>query len=95
VPDQGVLGAYEARSRTIYLRDDWNSRNASDVSVLVHELVHYLQDRAALHFDCSALREEIAYNAQQRWLQLLSTDLQTEFGIDQMTLKLETACLPY
>ncbi len=95
MPDQSVLGTYEPRGRTIYLGDDWNTRNASDVSVLVHELVHYLQDRTALQFDCFVLREVIAYNAQQRWLHLFSTDLQTEFGINKMTLELKTACLPY
>ena len=93
-PDSSVLGAYDARSRTIYLRSDWNSRNASDVSLLVHELVHYLQDRAGLTFDCPEAREAPAYAAQGRWLEFYGTDLQSAFGIDAMTLKLRTACLP-
>lgn len=93
-PDPTVLGAYDARTRTIYLRDDWNSLNALDVSVLVHELVHYLQDRAGLSFECPATRETPAYAAQQRWLEFYGTDLHAAFGIDAMTLKLRTACLP-
>lgn len=93
-PDPTILGAYDARTRSIYLRDDWNSRNAADVSVLVHELVHFLQDRAELRFECPAAREVAAYAAQQRWLELYGTDLEAAFGIDAMTLKLRTACLP-
>jgi hypothetical protein len=93
-PDLNILGAYDARTRTIYLRDDWDSRNATDVSVLVHELVHYLQDRAGLSFECPATREAPAYAAQQRWMEFYGTDLHAAFGIDAMTLKLRTACLP-
>jgi hypothetical protein len=93
--DPTVLGAYDARNRTIYLRDDWNSRNATDVSVLVHELVHYLQDRAGSSFECPVAREAPAYAAQQRWLELYGTDLNAAFGIDAMTLKLRTSCLPH
>lgn len=93
-PDPTILGAYDARTRTIYLRNDWDSRNATDVSVLVHELVHYLQDRVGLSFECPAAREVPAYAAQQRWLEFYGTDLHAAFGIDAMTLKLRTACLP-
>jgi hypothetical protein len=93
-PDRNVMGAYDALSHTIFLRDDWNSRNPADVSVLVHELVHYLQDLASQRFECPGAREATAYAAQQRWLELYGTDLQSAFGIDAMTLKLRTACLP-
>lgn len=95
VPDRTVVGAYDARSRTIYLRDDWDNHNAADLSVLLHELVHFMQDRAASHFECPAAREAPAYAAQQRWLEFYGTDLQSAFGIDAMTLKLRTACLPH
>ncbi len=94
-PDRTVLGAYDSRSRTIHLRDDWDSRSAADVSVLVHELVHYLQDRAVLQFECPAAREASAYAAQERWLQMFGSDLESTFGIDAMTRKLRTSCLPH
>lgn len=93
--DQTVVGAYDTLSGTIYLREDWDSRRAADVSVLVHELVHYLQHRASLRFECPAAREAPAYAAQKRWLELYGTDIQSAFGIDAMTLKLRTTCLPY
>jgi hypothetical protein len=93
--DRQVVGAYDPLSQTIFLRDDWDSRNPADVSVLVHELVHYLQDRAALRFECAAEREALAYEAQQRWLELYGTDLQRAFGVDAMTRKLRTTCLPH
>ena len=92
--DQTILGAYDARTQTIFLRDDWDSRNAADVSVLVHELVHYLEDRASRRYECLGEREALAYEAQQRWLRLFGKDLQSAFGLDAFTLKMRTTCLP-
>ena len=68
-----VYGWY-ARTGTIYLDDGLDIQ--TDVfarSVLVHELVHFLQgqtDRAGAKLDCSVqdLREREAYHIQYRWL---------------------------
>ena len=90
-----LLGLYDSRTKTIVLRDDWDSRSPADVSVLVHELVHYLQDRGALSYDCAGQREALAYDAQQRWLKLFGMDLQSVFQLDPLTLKVRTACFPY
>ena len=87
-----IIGIYDSRSRTIFLRDDWDSRNVADVSVLVHELVHYLEDRVSLRHECAGGREALAYDAQQRWLKTFGKDLQSTFGLDAFTLKLRTAC---
>lgn len=93
--EPNIMGAYDPLSRTIYLRNDWDSRRPADVSVLVHELVHFLQATTHQEFECPAAREAAAYAAQQRWLHLYGSDLQREFGIDAMTLKLRTACWPH
>ena len=90
-----ILGTYDPRTKTIILREHWDSRNPADVSVLVHELVHYLQDTAALRYECAGDREALAYDAQQRWLKLFGKDLQSAFGLDAFTLRLRTMCLPY
>ena len=93
--EHALLGLYDSRSKTIVLRDDWDSRNPADVSVLVHELVHYLQDRASLSYECAGQREALAYDAQQRWLKLFGLDLQSAFQLDPLTLKVRRACFPY
>lgn len=93
--EQAIMGVYDGVSKTIFLRADWDSRSPSDVSVLVHELVHYMQDRASLRFECAGAREAQAYDAQQRWLALYGIDLERAFGVDAMTLKIRTACWPH
>jgi hypothetical protein len=92
--DQTILGAYDPRSQTIFLRDDWDSRDVAHVSVLVHELVHWLEDSASRRYECPGEREALAYEAQERWLRLFGKDLQSAFGLDAFTLKMRTGCLP-
>lgn len=90
-----VVALYDDGTQTILLTDGWSGRSPAELSVVVHEMVHHLQNRARLHFECEAAREEMAYAAQQAWLELFGRDLETEFGLDPMTLKLSTRCMPY
>ena len=88
-----VFAIYDDRSRTIYLPEGWTGATPAEVSVLVHELVHHLQNVAGLQYDCSAAREKPAYSAQARWLELFGTSLADEFDIDAMTILVRTSCL--
>ena len=90
-----VVALYEDDTQTILLPDGWTGRSPAELSVVVHELVHHLQNRAGLRFECETAREELAYAAQEAWLQLFGRDLESEFGLDPMTLKLSTRCMPY
>lgn len=40
---RGLMGLYDVETQTIWLRDDFDSRDDKDRSHLVHELVHFLQ----------------------------------------------------
>ena len=51
-PDQ-LHGMYNKDVDTIYLPDDCDRRSACDMGVLVHEMVHYLQDMNGMQFACS------------------------------------------
>lgn len=83
---------YDDRSRTIYLRNGWSDRRPADVSLLVHELVHHLQNAGGVQYDCPAAREKPAYAAQTRWLELFARDLSEEFALDPMTILVRTNC---
>ena len=88
-----IQAIYDDRSRTIYLLDEWTGTTPADVSVLVHELVHHLQNVAGLKYACSEAREEPAYRAQARWLELFDTNLADEFELDAMTILVRTNCM--
>ena len=61
-------GLYDQESDTIILPDDWDRRDAWDMGVLVHEMVHYLQDVNNVKFNCTAEMEKDAWPIQQKYL---------------------------
>jgi hypothetical protein len=87
-----VTAIYDPGTDTIYLREGWTGRTPAQMSILVHEMVHYVQDVADFKFPCVQASEELAYLAQDRWLGLFDTDLATEFGIDRFTRFVNTRC---
>lgn len=90
---EDVHAIYDAPGGTIYLSESWRADSPVDVSILVHELVHHLQHAGGLDYACPAAREKLAYQAQERWLNLFETSLVEEFELDAMTLLLRTKCM--
>jgi hypothetical protein len=89
---EDVFAIYDDASRTIYLHEDWTGTTPADSSLLVHEMVHHLQNMAGMTFACPGEREKDAYRAQRAWLELFDRTLEGEFGIDPMTLLVRTSC---
>jgi hypothetical protein len=77
---------------TIYLPEDWTGRTPADLSVLVHEMVHHIQNVGNIRDECPRAREKPAYAAQQRFLQLYERDLESEFDINPFTVLVNSIC---
>lgn len=90
-----VVAVYHDLRATIYLADSWTGKTPAELSILVHEMVHHLQNVGAMKFECPAAREKLAYAAQDAWLRLFARNLPEEFDLDRTTLKLTTNCLHY
>ena len=90
---QDVYAIYDDLSRTVYLLEHWNITSPADVSVLVHEMVHHLQNVAGEKFLCPQEREKDAYKAQRAWLALFDRTIEQEFEIDPLTVLVRTNCL--
>ncbi len=88
-----VVALYEGTTRTIFLSDLWTGTTPADQSVLVHEMVHHLQNLGELRFECPRAREKLAYTAQDRWLKRFGKDLETEFEVDMFTIIVSSACM--
>jgi hypothetical protein len=88
-----TMALYENATRTIYLRDGWNAENPTDLSVLVHEMVHHLQNVADIKYECAQAREKLAYAAQQKWLASRGLDFFREFETDPISLMMRTVCV--
>jgi hypothetical protein len=90
---QEVYAVYDDTKRIIYLHTGWSTDSPADVSVLVHELVHHLQNVAGMKFACPQEREKAAYDAQRAWLERSGRTLEGEFEIDPLTVLVRTNCL--
>jgi hypothetical protein len=88
----GVVAVYDDSSRTIYLLDGWTGETPAEFSVLVHEMVHHLQNAAGQKFACPAEREKLAFEAQEAFLAHYKLDLESTFGIDPLTRLVRTSC---
>jgi hypothetical protein len=82
---QQVLATYDDATRTIYLLEGWSDQSPADLSILVHEMVHHLQNVGGQRFDCVYAREKTALEAQNRWLKERGGSLERNFEIDPFT----------
>lgn len=88
-----VVALYDTNTRAILLPDDWGGTSPVDQSVLVHEMVHHLQNLGKLKFDCLHAREKTAYLAQAKWLERFGLSLEKEFDVDMFTVLISSACI--
>lgn len=91
--DNNVHAMYDDSSKTIYLSNNWDGTSPTDISILVHEMVHHLQNVAQLTFKCREDREKTAYAAQERWLGLFKRRFDKELKLDRLTVLLRTKCM--
>ena len=88
-----VEAFYDDATRTIYLAKGWTGKSPAALSVLVHEMVHHVQNAAGLKYACPEDREKPAYAAQAQWLALFGRNLMDEFELDPMTVLVRTNCM--
>jgi hypothetical protein len=92
--ERDTIAVYEDATRTIYLPESWSGSTVVEQSILVHELVHDIQNVLGLQFECAQAREKLAYLVQDRWLARSGHSLAADFQLDPFTLLLSTTC-PY
>lgn len=79
-------GLFDPQTSTIYLIQPWNPKDAKDVSVLLHELVHSRQ--VSLYYFCPGAQEEAAYRLQDDWLR----ERGLRAKVNWIAVVLETGC---
>jgi hypothetical protein len=91
--EHDVVAVYDDSAETIYLADGWNGATPAEMSVLIHEMVHHLQNRSATKFECPQQRETVAFAAQELWLSKFDRTVESEFGIDPFTRLVKSSCI--
>jgi hypothetical protein len=90
--ESDIVSLYSNESKTIFLPSGWQGKTPAELSVLVHEMVHHLQNVGQLKFACPQEREELAYKAQNGWLGLFRHDLEHDFQLDRFSVLVKTKC---
>lgn len=83
-----LRGLYDPDRAEILLVRPWNPRAASDVAVLLHELVHHRQ--APHHWYCPAAQELPAYRLQEAWL----LEQGAAVDVNWLAVVLDAGCTP-
>ncbi len=93
-PIEFALAYYDTRRDEIVLPRGWRPDDPFDVSILVHELVHFMQDEAGRRYPCPGAREKEAYAAQEAWLKSQGIDLfdNKAMPINRMFVFVVTSC---
>ena len=61
-------GFYHLEQDIIILKDTWDRHNPWDLSILLHEVVHYVQDINEIQFQCNMEMEQMSWPLQQEYL---------------------------
>ena len=64
-----LYGFYNLKKNIIILPDTWDSARPFDLGLLVHEMIHYLQDVNKIQFQCVAEMEADAWPLQKQYLE--------------------------
>jgi len=82
-------GLYDMDKDVIILPDTWDRRKPWDLGVLLHEMVHYLQDQNGIEFACTANMERDAWPLQQKYLNEVHG---TDWDYDQLWHHMISTC---
>lgn len=85
-------GFYDQTTDTIYLPKDFNPHNAWHQGILLHELIHYVQDLNRVKVDCNAELEQDAWPLQKKYLLEMHG---VEWNYDELWFKLISSCSTY
>ena len=62
------LGLYDHEKQEIIVRDGFDIDTIHDQSILLHELVHYVQDTNGIQYQCPAEMEQESWPLQKQYL---------------------------
>lgn len=91
--DEDIVAFYDWNTRSIYLPEGWSAADPVQISILVHELVHHIEACAQAHRGLPTSGERLAYEAQERWLNIFGNSLNGALGIDEFSVLMRTEWL--
>lgn len=87
-----VVAIYDRDGNRVFLPNTWSASNLYDVSVLLHELVHHMQNAAGVEYECLSQSEKEAYAAQVEWLKASGVDPYKVMQSNPLAIHLRSMC---
>lgn len=88
-----VMALYDRAVETIYLPDGWSSAATYDRAMLLHELVHHIQEFNRVPSRCNAEKEQQAYDLTRKWLSDQGVaDPYGFLNLDELTITILSSC---
>ncbi len=84
-------GLYHTETDTIYLPDTWDRRDPWAMGVLLHEVLHYLQDQNKMEFKCTNEMERDVWPIQQQYLKKVHN---FDWDYDELWYMVISTCNP-
>jgi hypothetical protein len=89
----GAVALYVRDTATVYLPSDWNRETPYERAMLLHELVHHVQESNRVSSQCNAERERQAYDLTRKWLSEQGVaDPYALLNIDELTITILSSC---
>jgi hypothetical protein len=89
-----TMALYERNTATIYLPSDWDGTLMYDRAMLLHEVVHHVQEFNSVPARCAAERERQGYAVTLKWLAEQGVaDPYAVLQVDDFTIAILSACL--
>ena len=93
VPEHSdIHGFYDLKKKIIYIRGETNIDDPWVQGLLLHELIHYIQDMNNAKFNCTAEMEKEAWPLQQKYLK---EEHDYIWDYDQLWFMVISTCGPY
>jgi hypothetical protein len=89
----GAVALYDRAAETLYLPSGWSSAAIYDRAMLLHELVHHIQESNRVPSRCNAERERQAYDLTRKWLSEQGVaDPYSFLNLDELTITILSSC---
>ena len=87
-----AVGLYDSKNKIIYISKEFKENNSRWVtnSVILHELVHYMQDLAGVlnnKSTCRGLKEVKAYKLQQKYLEQKQINFYKSLNVNELFIR--------
>jgi hypothetical protein len=89
----GAVSLYMRTTATVYLPLGWSSARIYDRAMLMHELVHHVQEFNQVPSQCNAALERQAYDLTRKWL--TDKGVADPYGLlntDELTITILSTC---